>query len=66
MGVTEKLVIRKQNHKPLNNLYRIRVDGDTYEIVERLAERTNRSMVDICSKLIKYAYDHTEIPEDEA
>ncbi|MBR2255852.1 MAG: hypothetical protein IJ899_00615 [Blautia sp.] len=64
--VTEKLVIKKQTRRPHDNMYRVRVDGDTYEIVEKLAEQTNRSMTDICAKLIRYAYEHSEVQEDEA
>ena len=64
--VTEKLVIKKQTRRTHDNMYRVRVDGDTYEIVEKLAEQTNRSMTDICAKLIRYAYEHSEVQEDEA
>lgn len=63
MSVREKLVIKKQMRRPSDNMYRVRVDGDTYEIVEKLAEQTNRSMTDICSKMIQYAYEHIEVQE---
>ena len=61
----EKLIIKKQTRRPNDSLYRIRVDGDTYDIVEKLAQQTNRSMVDICTKMIKFAFEHLEVQEDE-
>lgn len=61
----EKLIIKKQIRRPNDNMYRVRVDGDTYDIIERLAEQTNRSMVDICNKMIQFAYKYLEVQEDQ-
>lgn len=61
----EKLIIKKQIRRPNDNMYRVRVDGDTYDIIETLAEKTNRSMADICNKMIQFAYKYLEVQEDQ-
>ena len=61
----ENLILRKQRRRTNDQLYRIRVSGETYEIVERLAEQTNMSMNEVASKMILYAYDHTKLIDEE-
>lgn len=62
----DKLVIKKQKRRPNDNMYRVRVDGGAYDILEHLANETNRSMTDVCSQMIKFAFDRTVISEEEA
>lgn len=61
----DKLILKKQRKRPNDNLYRIRVSGEAYEIAETLAEQTNQSMTEICSKMILFAYEHCEVKEAE-
>ena len=37
----DKLILKKQRKRPNDNMYRIRVSGEAYEIAEALAEQTN-------------------------
>ncbi len=61
MEKKEILVFRKQRFKTNSSLYRIRVGGDAYEIVERIADKTNMTMNEVASMMIKFAAEHSEI-----
>ena len=61
MEKKEVLVFRKQRFRANSALYRIRVSGDVYEIVEDIANKTNMSMNEVASIMIRFAADHTEI-----
>ena len=61
----ENLVLKKQKRISSSQLFRIRVSRETYEIVEKLSEYTNMSMNEVASKLIMYAYEHTEVIDGE-
>ena len=65
MEKIEGLILRKQRRRTNDQLYRIRVSGETYEIVEKLSERTNMSMNEVASKMIMYAYEHTQVIDEE-
>lgn len=60
----EKLILHKHKYRQNDNRYRIRVSGEAYETVERLAEETNQSMNDVCSKMLMFAAEHCEVKED--
>lgn len=60
----DKLILRKQRRRANDNFYRIRVSGEAFESVEKLAEATNQSMTEICSKMLIFAVEHCEIKED--
>lgn len=60
----EKLILRKQRRRPNDNLYRVRISGEAYETVEKLAEVTNMSLNDVVSKMLMFAAAHIEIQEE--
>ncbi len=59
----DKVILRKQRHRASDNLYRVRISGETYEAIESLSEKTNMSMTEITSKLLMFALKHTEVEE---
>ena len=59
----EKLILKKQKKRAHDNLYRVRVNGEAYEVVEGLAEKTNQSMTEIVSKMLLYAAENCEVVE---
>ena len=61
----EKLILKKQRYRTNSQQYRIRVSGEVYEIVDKLSERTKMSLNEIASKMIMYAYEHTEVIDGE-
>jgi len=62
----DKLILKKQKKRSNDNMYRIRVSGEVFELVEELSEKTNLSMTEIASKLISFAAERTEIQGGEA
>ena len=65
MEKKEVLVFRKQRFRTNSPLYRIRVGGDAYEIVEDVANRTNMTMNEVASMMIRFAYKHTQVIDKE-
>ena len=61
----EKLILKKQRYRTNSQQYRIRVSREVYEIVDKLSERTKMSLNEIASKMIMYAYEHTEVIDGE-
>ena len=59
----EKLILKKQKKRASDNFYRIRVSGEAYETVESLAEQTNQTMTELCSKMLLFAAEHCEVKE---
>ena len=59
----DKVILRKQRHRASDNLYRVRISGETYEAIESLSEKTNMSMTEITSKLLMFVLQHTEVEE---
>ena len=60
----EKLILYKQRKRTNESLYRVRVTGEAYTVVEKMAEETNLSMAEVCTKMILFAAAHCEIKED--
>lgn len=61
----EKIVLKKQRKRANDNLYRIRISGESYEAIEELAERTNMSLTEIATKLLLFALEHVEVQEEQ-
>lgn len=63
--IKEKLILRKQQFRSNDNYYRVRVDGDVYEAIQDLSQRTNQSLTEIASKMLRFAMERTEVEGDE-
>lgn len=61
----EKIVLKKQRKRANDNLYRVRISGESYEAIEELAERTNMSLTEIATKLLLFALEHVEVQEEQ-
>lgn len=61
----EKIVLKKQRKRANDNLYRIRISGESYEAIEELAERTNMSLTEIATKMLLFALEHVEVQEEQ-
>lgn len=61
----EKIVLKKQRKRANDNLYRVRISGETYEAIEELAERTNMSLTEIATKLLAFALERVEVQEEK-
>ena len=61
----EKIVLKKQRKRANDNLYRIRISGESYEAIEGLAERTNMSLTEIATKMLLFALEHVEVQEEQ-
>lgn len=61
----EKLILKKQRYRTNSQQYRIRVSGEVYEIVDKLSERTKMSLNEIASKMILFAFEHTQVVGEE-
>lgn len=61
----DKIILKKQRKRASDNLYRIRISGETYEAIESLSEKTNMSITEIASKLLEFALQRTEVKEGQ-
>lgn len=60
----DKLILKKQRKRTNDNQYRIRVSGEAYEAVEKIAEATNMSLNEVATKMLEYAVNHVEVQDD--
>ena len=65
MEKKEVLVFRKQRYKTNAAAYRIRVPREIYELVESISDRTNITMNEVASMMIRFAAEHSQIVGEE-
>ena len=61
----DKLKIQKRDPQDSsNNSTAVRVNRKALALVTDICEKTNRSQLDIASRLIEWAYEHVEVVDD--
>lgn len=61
----EKLRIQKRDPQDSsNNSTAVRVSRKALALVADICEKTNRSQLEIASRLIEWAYEHVEVVDD--